>query len=158
MKIFLPLFAAFALFMVNGVNSSASPSTCLEEYMPNPDDCSSYFRCVNDSPVQLPCPGGLHWNDEVKTCDWPANANCKKGPSKLSIKPRKPSKKPSKKPIKKPNKKPVRKPAKKPNKKPVKNLIKKPVEEPYVKPIQAGGKCGDNKKVVCYCKYHHRIK
>ena len=50
--------------------------------LPNPTDCSSFFSCSNGIPVLFQCPGGLHFNNELQTCDWPDNANCV--PSKLS--------------------------------------------------------------------------
>jgi len=50
--------------------------------LPNPTDCSSFFVCNNGNPTELHCPGELHFNDELKICDWPQNANCV--PGKLS--------------------------------------------------------------------------
>ncbi|CAG2176456.1 unnamed protein product, partial [Oppiella nova] len=51
------------------------PKDCL---YPNPRDCSRFIQC-NDAGLayDMPCaPGGLHWNDAIKQCDWPENANC----------------------------------------------------------------------------------
>lgn len=55
------------------------PKDCL---YPNPDDCDSFIQCtvnpggVTGTPVVMPCPAGLHWNDRGKICDYPANADC----------------------------------------------------------------------------------
>uniref|UniRef100_A0A6M2DWS2 Putative peritrophic membrane protein 4 holotrichia oblita n=1 Tax=Xenopsylla cheopis TaxID=163159 RepID=A0A6M2DWS2_XENCH len=43
----------------------------------NPDDCNSYYQCLNGSPVLLSCPNGLQWNDDVKLCDYPLSEGCK---------------------------------------------------------------------------------
>ena len=56
------------------------PKDCL---YPNPHSCSSFIQCtVNEdlksgTPVVMPCPAGLEWNDRQKICDWPANSTCR---------------------------------------------------------------------------------
>jgi hypothetical protein len=47
--------------------------------LPHPTDCSSFFSCSNGNPIELHCPAGLHFNDELKVCDWPQNTNCVPG-------------------------------------------------------------------------------
>jgi hypothetical protein len=47
--------------------------------LPNPTDCSSLFICRHGYPIELRCPEGLHFNDQLKVCDWPENANCVTG-------------------------------------------------------------------------------
>ncbi len=47
--------------------------------LPNPEDCSSYFSCSNGVPILMPCPDGLHFNDELDVCDWPQHAGCEDG-------------------------------------------------------------------------------
>ena len=44
--------------------------------LPNPTDCSRFFSCSNGIPVPFRCPGGLHFNNALQTCDWPDKANC----------------------------------------------------------------------------------
>jgi hypothetical protein len=44
--------------------------------LPNLDDCRGYFECINGVPIEMWCPYGLHFNDMLKVCDWPVNANC----------------------------------------------------------------------------------
>ncbi|XP_034937032.1 peritrophin-1-like [Chelonus insularis] len=44
--------------------------------LPNPKDCGSYYVCVGLQPIWMPCPDGLHFNPDLKVCDWPAFANC----------------------------------------------------------------------------------
>lgn len=40
-------------------------------------NCNSYYHCIVAGELrQQFCPGGLHWNNEVKGCDWPASAQC----------------------------------------------------------------------------------
>ncbi|XP_049807852.1 uncharacterized protein LOC126251462 isoform X3 [Schistocerca nitens] len=46
-------------------------------HFPNPDDCSSFYKCGLDGiPVLIPCPDGLEWNDEADYCDYPESAGC----------------------------------------------------------------------------------
>ncbi|XP_049862523.1 chondroitin proteoglycan-2-like isoform X2 [Schistocerca gregaria] len=46
-------------------------------HFPNPDDCSSFYKCGLDGvPVLIPCPDGLEWNDEKDYCDYPESAGC----------------------------------------------------------------------------------
>ncbi|XP_047111950.1 chondroitin proteoglycan 2-like [Schistocerca piceifrons] len=46
-------------------------------HFPNPDDCSSFYKCGLDGiPVLIPCPDGLEWNDEKGYCDYPESAGC----------------------------------------------------------------------------------
>ncbi|MEH1835806.1 MAG: carbohydrate-binding module family 14 protein [Nostoc sp.] len=55
------------------------PKDCL---YPNPKNCNTYIQCTvnNDgmtgTPVVMPCPGGLQWNDNQKICDWPNSSTC----------------------------------------------------------------------------------
>lgn len=56
------------------------PKDCL---YPNPTSCNTFIQCtvnpdgVTGTPVVMPCPAGLEWNDSRKECDWPANSTCK---------------------------------------------------------------------------------
>ena len=50
--------------------------------LPHPTDCSSFFSCSNGVPIELHCPAGLYFNNELKVCDWPQNVKCE--PGKLS--------------------------------------------------------------------------
>ncbi|XP_060822424.1 peritrophin-1-like isoform X3 [Bombus pascuorum] len=46
---------------------------------PNPDDCSSYYSCIRDTPVLMQCNEGLEFNPQLRVCDWPKkNATCKR--------------------------------------------------------------------------------
>ena len=46
------------------------------EYSQSGPDCSVYQWCVNGQFIEQGCQAGLHWNQKIKVCDWPANANC----------------------------------------------------------------------------------
>ncbi|XP_030240858.1 probable chitinase 10 [Drosophila navojoa] len=47
------------------------------EFYPDKKNCNSYYHCIIPGELrQQFCPGGLHWNNEVKGCDWPASAQC----------------------------------------------------------------------------------
>ena len=40
-----------------------------------------YHRCVNGEFAKFSCANGLHWNNAINVCDWPANAKCNLSPS-----------------------------------------------------------------------------
>ncbi|XP_018794816.1 PREDICTED: probable chitinase 3 [Bactrocera latifrons] len=40
-------------------------------------NCNAYYQCIAVGELhQQFCPGGLHWNDQSKNCDWPEAAQC----------------------------------------------------------------------------------
>merc|ERR1711971_392897 len=59
----------------------ASPCQNDEDvYFPDPEDCGRFYMCVDGSVVgHMSCPDGLLWNNELLTCDWPRNVECKPG-------------------------------------------------------------------------------
>ncbi len=44
--------------------------------LPNPADCASFFSCSQGVAILMHCPDGMHFNDNLDTCDWPENAKC----------------------------------------------------------------------------------
>ncbi|XP_055628928.1 peritrophin-1-like [Toxorhynchites rutilus septentrionalis] len=48
-------------------------------HLPHPTDCGKFLTCNWGDTVVQDCPGGLHWNDRYRYCDWPAQANCMSG-------------------------------------------------------------------------------
>ena len=53
------------------------PKGCSGQSFMAGSSCETYRQCVLGSFVELKCISGLHWNAEVNTCDWPANAKCR---------------------------------------------------------------------------------
>lgn len=49
-------------------------------YRADPHNCNAYYRCVLGELKKNYCAGGLHWNNERMSCDWPNNANCHEKP------------------------------------------------------------------------------
>jgi len=45
-------------------------------YLPDPDDCGSFFECSNGKPEGQFCPGDLLFNVWTSTCDFPSNVHC----------------------------------------------------------------------------------
>ena len=45
-------------------------------FFPNPDDCHFFYQCSNGVAYLKECPGDLHWNSELDTCDYSDRANC----------------------------------------------------------------------------------
>ncbi|EFN87690.1 hypothetical protein EAI_13521, partial [Harpegnathos saltator] len=43
---------------------------------PNPYYCEDYFACSNGEAIPMKCPKGLHFNSELRVCDWPWHAGC----------------------------------------------------------------------------------
>lgn len=55
------------------------PKDCL---YPNPESCITFIQCTvnpdnTGTPVVMPCPANLMWNDNRKYCDWPSQTTCK---------------------------------------------------------------------------------
>ncbi|XP_011303299.1 probable chitinase 3 [Fopius arisanus] len=46
------------------------------EYVPDPNNCGNYLRCVLGEFRREFCTPGLHWDDKRGRCDWPAAAKC----------------------------------------------------------------------------------
>ncbi|KAH1006507.1 hypothetical protein HUJ05_007236 [Dendroctonus ponderosae] len=49
---------------------------CLTQYkrglFPHRADCSRFFACSRRGPIEMVCPGGLHFNPIKLVCDWPS--------------------------------------------------------------------------------------
>ncbi|KFB51563.1 Peritrophin-1 [Anopheles sinensis] len=44
--------------------------------LPHPVSCEKFLICSHGNAVESICPPGLHWNDQVKRCDYPGQSNC----------------------------------------------------------------------------------
>lgn len=44
---------------------------------PHPDStvCDVFFNCIEDSPSEMKCTSGLHFDEEAANCVWAATAN-----------------------------------------------------------------------------------
>lgn len=50
------------------------PTDCLYR---NPKNCNRFIQCNNEGVAyDMPCPAGLHFNEQTRICDCPENANC----------------------------------------------------------------------------------
>jgi hypothetical protein len=47
-----------------------------EGHFPDPESCSVYYQCAQDTPHKRTCDTGLHWNMRTNQCDWEVNVNC----------------------------------------------------------------------------------
>lgn len=45
-------------------------------YTADPDNCANYFMCFQGQLKKYRCHWGLHWNDKLKKCQSPEEANC----------------------------------------------------------------------------------
>lgn len=41
----------------------------------DPEACDKFYNCVDGTPIELPCPPGLIYDDVTSTCAWPAQNN-----------------------------------------------------------------------------------
>jgi hypothetical protein len=79
-KVFLQIF--LVCFNVVLAKDSKESNKDEEFKCPEPNgnfahpDCTKYYACSWDRPIVMDCPAGLHWNDKIKSCDWPQNAGC----------------------------------------------------------------------------------
>uniref|UniRef100_A0A182S9A2 chitinase n=1 Tax=Anopheles maculatus TaxID=74869 RepID=A0A182S9A2_9DIPT len=48
-------------------------------HVPYPGDCNQYLVCNWGRLESASCADGLHWNQQLKICDWPSNAKCSQG-------------------------------------------------------------------------------
>ncbi|MCL2561809.1 MAG: carbohydrate-binding module family 14 protein [Rikenellaceae bacterium] len=44
--------------------------------IPNPEDCSTYFECIDGQPVLRDCPDGLYYCEEKQHCTWEWDNDC----------------------------------------------------------------------------------
>ncbi|XP_012245622.1 peritrophin-1 isoform X1 [Bombus impatiens] len=48
-------------------------------FLPNPDDCSTFYQCDRGEPLLMQCNEGLEFNPKLKVCDWPRKTvRCKR--------------------------------------------------------------------------------
>ncbi|CAN7937971.1 unnamed protein product, partial [Ixodes hexagonus] len=81
----LPLFVAVAwLALLRHSQVQSQLLWCLpvddwdanSTYIPNRENCSTFYQCAQGTPVLMECPPSLHFNEELNVCDWPWRANC----------------------------------------------------------------------------------
>ncbi|XP_050481465.1 peritrophin-1-like isoform X1 [Bombus huntii] len=54
-------------------------------FLPNPDDCSTFYLCDRGEPLLMQCNEGLEFNPKLRVCDWPKQTvRCKRLVSKPS--------------------------------------------------------------------------
>ncbi|CRL01986.1 CLUMA_CG015046, isoform A [Clunio marinus] len=45
----------------------------------HPNDCGSFYKCIDDTAVKINCPAGLHYNVASESCDYSYRARCTSG-------------------------------------------------------------------------------
>ena len=81
MKAFNPsivFFVVIALGYNSAVNAVECPDSQDDEisFVPSPVDCSKYYVCVQSEAIEMDCPEGLWFNNELNVCDFPENVAC----------------------------------------------------------------------------------
>ena len=80
MKVFISSFVLS--FIALSTNAAVSAVECPEgqdheiSFLPSPIDCSKYYVCVHSEPIEMECPAGLWFNNELNVCDFPDNVVC----------------------------------------------------------------------------------
>ncbi|XP_066999644.2 endochitinase [Anabrus simplex] len=46
-----------------------------KNFIPDPNDCSTYYQCLYGKPITEHCMEGTIFNSELNVCDWPENVN-----------------------------------------------------------------------------------
>ena len=70
------------VFVILAILGSVAAYKCKKDGLQaDPLDCAKYYWCQGDAATQFSCPAGLHFNPEHLYCDWPANVDCKTGPT-----------------------------------------------------------------------------
>ena len=67
-----------ALIAVGGayLNARQSHECPSGVYIPNPDDCQSYYECTEGGIIVRCCPGGLYFCEEKQMCTWLWDSEC----------------------------------------------------------------------------------
>lgn len=47
-----------------------------QDYVANDNDCNSYFRCINGTPVAFQCPTNLYWDPSQLACNYSELSGC----------------------------------------------------------------------------------
>ena len=42
----------------------------------HPYNCKKYIACSNETPYVMPCPGGLNYDPNKDSCEWPHIYSC----------------------------------------------------------------------------------
>ena len=67
-----------ALGTTSAVNAVECPEGQDNEitFLPSLIDCSKYYVCVQSEAIEMDCPEGLWFNNELNVCDFPENVAC----------------------------------------------------------------------------------
>ena len=67
------------ILLLSQATSSPSPHFCPDgKLLPDPTDCSKFYKCAAGSPQSQSCPQPLLYNPVLKTCDWAQAVECVK--------------------------------------------------------------------------------
>merc|ERR1711915_1095793 len=72
----LPSLAAGKKLPMPADAEVSCPADINDFIIPNPDDCSQFFKCSWGTPYLYQCPNGLLFNPDLDVCDWPGNVDC----------------------------------------------------------------------------------
>ena len=57
-----------------------------EGHFPDPEDCSVYYQCAQNTPHRRQCDTGLQWSTQTNMCDWEDNVTCVTGNRNILLK------------------------------------------------------------------------
>ena len=73
---FAAIFAVSGAVFLSAVPDCPTNSGFETIYLPNPDDCSTFYECVYGAAVLRECPEDLVYCPELETCSWMWDKNC----------------------------------------------------------------------------------
>lgn len=76
-KFFILLLCGVTLSIF--LSSLATPICLYEGEMHRHQECSKYYVCHFEKPIEQECPRSLHFNPSINACDYPHNAKCDEG-------------------------------------------------------------------------------
>lgn len=60
----------------DGINCPATENPHAIQFIPSLIDCERYYICYYGHPHPMYCLEGFYWNQALRRCDYPVNANC----------------------------------------------------------------------------------
>ncbi|XP_030745439.1 uncharacterized protein LOC115874416 [Sitophilus oryzae] len=52
-------------------------NSCRGDTWPHSTDCTKFYVCGSNGPIEVSCPNQFHFDPEILVCDWPQRAGCR---------------------------------------------------------------------------------
>ena len=84
LKLGLIIGLVFGVMSSGVVYAVPDCSVSVDKYIPDPYDCSHFYKCANGTPIHLECPPGTEFDKSMSICNLPQDANCEALPKPSS--------------------------------------------------------------------------